>query len=429
MPAQINTPATKHLALREIELEISMKKRIEETVEARIAWALLLQESLQDESTGPSPFFLCRCTQSPTDCSVNGSFVGANEFQDAALEALDAIEQPCDLILTREPLFGSAGELNVDDCAAPTGLPPYIPPDAVDPPGQTHYPSRTSSSRHRIVRNPGSNLKLLFIRNRPISSDPPGAPSQYGSDTGVARIQCPDCGRWDFSNLQGFLNHCRIRHRREYGSHDECIQECSVLVASSERDWVLQNGTEVTGVGIPSLRSLFEIAVGKKISLFPTLKPDPSSDQDTPTIEHKEDAIIGEAATEGTHLLRTLGVHEETPALAAILGRRAARRQIRVFNENEPVDIENCDATPRSKRRWKMAFSHRNLARPDLDVDIDLAPDSRPKLSHSIGIAVSGGEDEREVIPDTARFGPTRFHFTCRIVVTDRSRWLSPGEF
>ena len=48
----------KHLALREIELEIAMKERIAETVEARIAWALFLQESLQNESTGPSCSFL-----------------------------------------------------------------------------------------------------------------------------------------------------------------------------------------------------------------------------------------------------------------------------------------------------------------------------------------------------------------------------------
>ena len=54
----MDRPSAKHLALREIELEISMKQRIAETVEARIAWALLLQESLQHEPTGPSYSFL-----------------------------------------------------------------------------------------------------------------------------------------------------------------------------------------------------------------------------------------------------------------------------------------------------------------------------------------------------------------------------------
>ena len=191
----------------------------------------------------------------------------------------------------------------------------------------------------------------------------------------------------------------------------------------SEQDWVLQNGTEITGVGIPSLRRLFEIAVGKKTSLFPTPKPELPPDQDTSAIKREEGPIVGEPETEGTHLSRTLGVHEETPALAAILGRRAARRQIRVFDEDEPVDIENDVGLLGSSRKWKMAYSHRNLARPELEVDLDFdAP-------LSIGNTTSGEDNRCESVPDTGRFGPTRFHITCRITVTDRSRWLSPGKF
>ncbi|KAF9648176.1 hypothetical protein BDM02DRAFT_2343118 [Thelephora ganbajun] len=407
-PAQVNRPTVKQLALREIELEIAIKRRMVETIEARMAWALFLQKSLQNEST------------------VNASLVGANEFRDAALEALDAIERPCNLILAREPLFASAGEPSADNCAAPINLRPRILPDDISSLGQAQHSSRASSSRHRIIRNPNSNVKLLFIRDTSIPSELLGTSSQSEPNTGVARIQCTDCGRWDFSNLQGFLNHCRIRHQREYGSHDECIQECSVLVASSERDWVLHSGTEITGVGIPSLRRLFEVAVGRKTSLFPIPKPEPPSDQDTSAVEVKEDAIMGEPETGGTYLSRTLGVHEETPALAVILGRRVARRQIRVFNEDEPVDIENCDALPGSNRRWKMTYSHRNLARPELEVDLDLTSDTSPRPSLPIRNTGDGDDNRYEVIPDTGRLESTRFHVTCRIVVTDRSRWLSP---
>ena len=359
---------------------------------------------------------------------MNGSLAGTSEFQDAALEALDAIERPCDLILAREPLFASVEEPNVNDCATLTGLPPHIVPDIINPSGQAQYSTQASSSRHHIIRNPNSNVKLLFIRDASIASERPGTSTQSEPNTDVARIQCSDCGRWDFSNLQGFLNHCRIRHQREYGSHDECIRECSILVAPSERDWVLQNGTEITGFRIPSLRRLFEIAVGKKTSLFPTPKPEPFSDQDAFTIEYEEDAIMEEPETEGTHLSITLGVHEETPALAAILGRRAARRQIRVFNEDEPVDIENSDGLPGSNRRWKMAYSHRNHARPELEVDLDLISDAWAIPSPSIGNIGDGGDNKCEAIPDTGRFESTRFHITCRVVVTDRTRWLSPGK-
>ena len=360
---------------------------------------------------------------------MNDTVVGVDEFQHAALEALDAIERPCELILTREPFFASAGELNADNRATLSGFPHEAHPNPDDSLGQIQHSSRPSNTRHRIIRNPSSNVKLLFIRNTSISSEPRETSPSDESIVDVARIECPDCGRWNFSNLQGFLNHCRICHQREYGSHDECIRECSVLIASSEREWVLQNGTEITGVGIPSLRRLFEIAVGKKTSLFPTPQPEPSSDQDAFPIGHNEGAIVGGPEAEGTHLSRTLGVHQETPALAAVLGRQVARRQIRAFNEDEPVDIENNDDPPGQNRRWKMKFSHRNVARPELEVNLDVASMIRPEVSPSNCAIADGGNNRSKVVPDIGMLESTRFHITCRIMVIDRSRWLSPGTF
>lgn len=126
---------------------------------------------------------------------------------------------------------------------------------------------------------------------------------------------------------------------------------------------------------------------------------------------------------EGTHLSRTLGVHQETPALAAILGNRTARRQIRVFHEDEPVDIENDDTFPQSNRRWKVKYSHRNLARPELEISLGTLPEPLPLIGHT------KSDDLCEAVVDTGTFGSTRFHITCRIMITDRSRWLPPGRF
>jgi hypothetical protein len=148
-------------------------------------------------------------------------------------------------------------------------------------------------------------------------------------------------------------------------------------------------------------------------------------------VEHKEHVIVGGPEPEGTHLSRTLGVHQETPALAAILGRRVARRQIRVFNEDDTVDIENNDDPPGTSRRWKMKYSHRNVARPELEVNLDVASVTWPEvspLSPSICDPEDGGNNRRKVVPDIGMLDATRFHITCRIMVTDRSRWLSPGK-
>ena len=41
------------------------------------------------------------------------------------------------------------------------------------------------------------------------------------SDGVVVKLVCIDCHRWDFSSTQGFINHCRIAHKRDFKSHEE----------------------------------------------------------------------------------------------------------------------------------------------------------------------------------------------------------------
>jgi ADA HAT complex component 1 len=41
------------------------------------------------------------------------------------------------------------------------------------------------------------------------------------SDGQTVKLVCVDCHRWNFSSTQGFINHCRIAHKRDYKSHDE----------------------------------------------------------------------------------------------------------------------------------------------------------------------------------------------------------------
>ncbi|CCC13094.1 hypothetical protein SMACR_06312 [Sordaria macrospora] len=46
------------------------------------------------------------------------------------------------------------------------------------------------------------------------------------SDGLTVKLVCIDCERWNFSSTQGFINHCRIAHRRDYKSHDEAALHC-----------------------------------------------------------------------------------------------------------------------------------------------------------------------------------------------------------
>lgn len=46
------------------------------------------------------------------------------------------------------------------------------------------------------------------------------------SDGLTVKLVCIDCHRWDFSSTQGFINHCRIAHRRDFKSHEEAAVHC-----------------------------------------------------------------------------------------------------------------------------------------------------------------------------------------------------------
>ncbi|OBZ68770.1 hypothetical protein A0H81_11329 [Grifola frondosa] len=189
----------RQLCLEEIDLEIALRQRLAETVKCRMKWASLLQESLK--------------TGFQAHISEEG------DFCNAALDALDAIEAPCDIVYNRE----------IRLAPKPIILPLLPPASSFTSAPETVQTASSRSSRLRIPRAPPPPSKrLLFLRNT--NTNPPA----------IAKLACPDCSRSDFSNLQ-------------------------VLVHEEEREWVVANGTELGGISIPSLRRLFEIAVGAEL--------------------------------------------------------------------------------------------------------------------------------------------------------------------
>lgn len=54
------------------------------------------------------------------------------------------------------------------------------------------------------------------------------------SDGKMVKLVCPDCGRHDFGSAQGFINHCRIGHQRNYASHDAAAEGCGQPLDADE---------------------------------------------------------------------------------------------------------------------------------------------------------------------------------------------------
>lgn len=52
----------------------------------------------------------------------------------------------------------------------------------------------------------------------------------------VVRLTCPDCHRSNFSSAQGFLNHSRIAHSKEYTSQDAAALKCGEILPAIKQD-------------------------------------------------------------------------------------------------------------------------------------------------------------------------------------------------
>ena len=327
-----------------------------------------------------------------TDSEGTGATISANIFQHAAVDALQVAETPLLPILSRESRF-----------------PPHFTPEATPTPpasSSTNPYARPYTRLARLRRSPSSIRPApqhLYIRDSSTST--------------IARLACPDCSRGDFPRVQSLLNHCRIQHAREFGSHDECIRGCAIQVPVDEEAWVIENGSELRNVSLPSLRRLFEMAVGD-VGSPSEISPvnNASSVREDVNPEHiaisgRETPQSSTSTHKSTHLSRTLGHHADTPALAPFLGRAAKRRNISTYDENAPVDIVGRSHVVPQRRKWRMPLTHRSRARPALDLMIPVET-PLPPTPH--------------VVPVTQG---TRFHIVARITISDRSLWIPIGKY
>lgn len=66
------------------------------------------------------------------------------------------------------------------------------------------------------------------------------------SDGLFVKLTCLDCQRVDFSSTQGFINHCRIAHNRNFASHDAAAQASGEPVEVDESGAIIGGRTEST---------------------------------------------------------------------------------------------------------------------------------------------------------------------------------------
>lgn len=280
---------------------------------------------------------------------------------------------------------------------------------------------RSARPAPKANARPPRDLKstFLYIRSSILCG---GGRKQDDLESEFKILKCPVCSRTNFTSLQGLLNHARISHSLEWGTHEDCIRACAVTDSNINLDAGIEVGGHSGGI-LPGLRTIFEMAVGPSRSdagIFSgtTTEPEPNNHPST-----------------STHLTETLGLHEDTPALAFFLGKEPIRRGIKVYQQDEIVDVDgfsdNRDLT--LKDHWRLRFAQRGDIHRTEEVEMEepanqagfdpAGPTSRSKSMESGTV-----EDYQKLSSHGTLGAVTRFHFTTRVVVTDRSLWIEPGK-
>jgi ADA HAT complex component 1 len=82
-------------------------------------------------------------------------------------------------------------------------------------------PDTTMVGKSRLGRGAAGHKLQALSSGYPQPKDKQAPCILKRSDGQTVKLICPDCHRWDFSSTQGFINHCRIAHKREFKSHEE----------------------------------------------------------------------------------------------------------------------------------------------------------------------------------------------------------------
>lgn len=94
------------------------------------------------------------------------------------------------------------------------------------------------------------------------------------SDGLTVKLVCIDCHRWNFSSTQGFINHCRIAHRRDYKSHDEAAFHCGQPIDVDENGGIAAEEKKPSPVIVPSVPTTTSSAL-----VHPLARSEPLSEQ------------------------------------------------------------------------------------------------------------------------------------------------------
>ncbi|GAW19743.1 hypothetical protein ANO14919_092320 [Xylariales sp. No.14919] len=92
----------------------------------------------------------------------------------------------------------------------------------------------TSQGKGRPARGTAGQKLQALSSGYPPPKDKSGPCVLKRSDGQTVKLVCIDCHRENFSSTQGFINHCRIAHKRDFKSHEEAAVHCGHPIEVAE---------------------------------------------------------------------------------------------------------------------------------------------------------------------------------------------------
>jgi len=116
----------------------------------------------------------------------------------------------------------------------------------------------TPSSKARSQRGSAGQKLQALSSGYPQAKEKAGPCVLKRGDGQMVKLVCIDCQRENFSSTQGFINHCRIAHRRDFKSHEEAAVQSGQPVEIDEIGGIVgeeKTPTTATGLVHPLIRS------------------------------------------------------------------------------------------------------------------------------------------------------------------------------
>lgn len=156
--------------------------------------------------------------------------------------------------------------------AAPISQPTFLPERSVraSTAGKSSLISQSRAQRGTA----STRLKALPHGHSEAKDDKGPMILKRSTDGQMVKLVCLDCRRSDFNSAQGFINHCRIAHSRNFQSHDAAAVACGEEVGLDQAGGIIGETSAAVNSGLGLVHPLIRSAhVARSAAPTPPMIP------------------------------------------------------------------------------------------------------------------------------------------------------------